>query len=540
MMTAAHTMPLAMSLLDENRKSKGFLKNLFGNRAANNEITVTEQSDALTDGLTVSMLLGTAKNGARNRMQIYYKRQEMVSDPIISTALRLHVTAALGGHETSGDVVFIEATPLAGKDTKLAKMVEEISLDLSPIFNRIAYTVGFNAGGFGDAYGRIYSDRSGVLDVVVDELVHPTMVTAYERANQTVGFVVASGARSTERLNLYQMARMKMPRMIYIPQVRAVEKAIKLALSEDDINKLPLLPSLVGGSFLDGAEGPYDQLSTALVSLTGQRVLDSIDESMITLNQDGMTKQQRDDVMRNITKILKASKARADRAVKSGKPFLERIYHILPVFGEKQLTALAGSLTNGQGRGQSGTISIEDVMFYAKLLSGALGIDLSMLGFAELLGGGLGDGGFFRNSAQAAERSRLLRVAMSEFFNSIINVHTYHRYGVVFREHERPWNINFYGTISALESERQHTKAEAMNSAALMVQTLQQLRELGLSDEAMVMVLTKIMLLDEDEAKMIVKGMPKEPVDGSDTDDQGDDGGAPPPAGKGKRSGAPA
>jgi hypothetical protein len=516
-----------MPTTDEPRgKSKGFLSKLFGSRADNNTISETEQIDSFTDGMTVSMLLGNAKRPARNRQQLYYKWMEMSGDPIISTALRLHVTAALGGHETSGDVVFIETAPDAKEDKQKAKIAEEISADLAPIFNRIAYTVGFNGSAFGDAYGRIYTDgKNGVVDVYVDEQVHPSMITPYERGNQTVGFVASSGPKSSTRLTLYQMARMKMPRMVYIPQVRAVEKAIKLALAEDDINALPLMPSLVGGSFLDGAESPFDQLTTALVSLTGQRVLDSIDESMITMNQDGMTKQQREDVMRNITKILKASKARAEAAVKSGKPFLERIFHIIPTYGEKQLTALNGSITSGQGRGPSGSISIEDVLFYAKLLAGALGTDLSMLGFSEILSGGLGDGGFFRNSAQAAERSRLLRVALTDFFNAIIDVHTYHKYGIVYARAERPWHVNFYGTISALESERQHTKSEAMNSAAIMVQTLAQLRDLSLDDKAMSEILTKIMLLDEEQAQLIVKGMPKAPAEGEGDDFGGDGGG---------------
>ncbi|WP_109479095.1 hypothetical protein [Paraburkholderia sp. C35] len=192
---------------------------------------------------------------------------------------------------------------------------------------------------------------------------------------------------------------------------------------------------------------------------------------------------------------------------------LERVYNIIPVTDEKQLTAINGSLTNGGGRGPAGSISIEDVLFHAKLLSGAIGSDLSMLGFSELLSGGLGDGGFFRTSAQAAERSRLIRVGLTDFFNHIINIHTEAKYGVIFEPDERPWHVNFYGTISALESERQKTKTEAMNTGLLLVQMLQQLRELGLDDKALTEILVKIALLDEDQAKLIVKGMPKETPD---------------------------
>ncbi len=498
-----------MSTTDDKSKVQSFLKRLFRKNTAGSVIGDAEQNDALTEGLSLSMLLGSSKRAARNRQQIYMKWMEMSGDPIISTAIRLHVTAALGGHETSGDVVFIEDNPEFKKDKAKQKIVDELRNDLTSILNRIAYTVGFNGAAFGDAYGRMYTDgKNGVVDVYVDELVHPSLVTAYERGNQTVGFVVASGQKAVERLTLKQMARMKMPRMVYIPQVRAMEKAIRLALSQDNMNDLPMLPSLIGGSFLEAAEGPYNSLESALVGLVGQRVLDSIDESMLTVNMDGMTKEQQTAYMKNIKAILTASKKRMEEAVQRGKPILSRVYNLMPTWGEKQLTALNGTLTGG-GRGQSGNISVEDVLLHAKMLAGALGIDLSMLGFSELLSGGLGDGGFFRTSAQSAERSRLLRVGLTEFFNQIIDVHTYHKYDTIFGPNERPWQLNFYGTISALESERQRTKTEAMNTSVIMAQTLDQLRNLALKDDAMKEILTKVMLLDEPLADLIVKGMSK-------------------------------
>jgi len=55
----------------------------------------------------------------------------MESDAICSNALSLLVTSALGGHETTGDIVFIEKTSLADKDKKLGNIVDEINADLS-------------------------------------------------------------------------------------------------------------------------------------------------------------------------------------------------------------------------------------------------------------------------------------------------------------------------------------------------------------------------------------------------------------------------
>jgi hypothetical protein len=178
--------------------------------------------------------------------------------------------------------------------------------------------------------------------------------------------------------------------------------------------------------------------------------------------------------------MFKTSKERVDDAVARGTPVLERIRHIIPIFGEKQIVNMSPP-----GNGRTTPISIEDVMLHARMLSG-----------------GLGDGGFFRVSAQAAERARILRNALDAFFDDLIELHTLHRYGFVFDRQDKPWNINFYGSISALESERARTKLDAMNAGSAVLSTILQLKQTGAGPEIIRVFLSKRMLVDEDAAKL--------------------------------------
>lgn len=460
---------------------------------------------------TIAALLGSGRRGARSRPIIYEKWSMMEGDPIVSTALMLLVTSALGGHETSGDIVFIEKTAEAKKDKRLAAIADEIAADLAPIFNRVAFQIAYTGAAFGDAYARIYADGRGVIDLHADEMLRPPLVQPFERGSRTVGYLVYIGERNKERLDVSQVARMKMPRTQWVPQYGIVEKSLHQAITEDDIDQLPVIPSMAGGSLLYSAEEPYDNLIASLLGLVGQRWMDSIDEQMIGVNLDSMTLEQQERFMESVKGMFQSSKLRAEQAVKTGRPVMERIRHILPVFNEKQLTTVGP--TNGGQPGRAATISIEDVMLHARLLSGALGVDLSMLGFADQLSGGLGEGGFFRVSAQAAERARIIRVALSEFFNHVIDIHTMRRYGVVFDAKERPWEINFFGSISALEAEKQRTRSDSMNAGMLLVQSMQMMKELGASKEIMGHFLSKTMILDEDQAKLyaaIVDAKPPE------------------------------
>jgi len=479
--------------------------------------------DYAWDGVTVSMMLGTGKRYARSRFQIYEKWHYMAGDAIIASALRLHVTQALGGHETTGDVVFIEpSADTNGKaGTKMNAIVEELQRSLGPIFNRIAAPVAFKAAEFGDAYGRVYSKPGvGVVDVYTDELVFPPLVQPYEQANSTVGFVVSTGERFNERLTVKQMARMKMPRMLYTAQMRVLEKAARIALKEDDIDQLPIMPSLVGGSFLDSAEEPYDNMSFALQGVVGQRVMSSIDENLLGVNMDGMTEDQRKKTMSGIKNMLTSSKKRTEEAVKAGKPVLERFWHVMPTNAEKQVTSVS-SLRGGEGG--NGNYSTEDIFLHARMLAGALGIDLTMLGFADQLSGGLGDGGFFRVSAQAAERSRIIRGALTDFFHWIVDIHTLNKYGYVFDPGSRPYKVNFYGSISALESEQQHTRETANNAALATLGVLEQLKNLGMKKKMNQHFLANSMALDNDTADLYADGIEqaRSSASGSDDDQNG-------------------
>lgn len=148
-------------------------------------------------------------------------------------------------------------------------------------------------------------------------------------------------------------------------------------------------------------------------------------------------------------------------------------------------------------------------MFHAKMLAGALGTDLSMLGFSDLLSGGLGDGGFFRTSVQAAERSRMIRTALQEVYGYLIDLHTLAKWGYVFDPADRPFDISFYGSNSALEAEQQASRERSMNSATLGLGAISQLKDLSLDEETNKQFMEKIMELPEDISRQISAALEK-------------------------------
>lgn len=444
-----------------------------------------------------SMYPMSGKYGVRSRAQIYHRWSLMANDPIAGSAIGLLVTAALGGHETTGKVLFIEKTPEAQKDKKLGKMVDEIADDLGDLLNEAAYPIACTMAAFGDAYTRMYFENGkGLTSLYFDELVRPPLVQSYERGGQTIGFSVSTGEKNFARLDTMQLARFKMQRLHYVPQHGINEKSLKWDISEDDLDAIPIMPASVGGSLSYQAEGAYERLVASLAGMTSQRIIDSIQESVFNLNMENMTKEDQERFEGNFIKMMLKSQQIAKTLVDTGEFHSGRVVHAIPVWGEKQMVMQGQPLSSPR----MAAANIDDVMLNAKLFSGAYGVDLSMLGFSDLLSGGLGDGGFINVSAQTAQRCRPIRTALLASIDHIINVHCLYKYGVAFNKAQQPWQVNVYATIAALETQRQETLSNATASGMSLVQTMQALKDMGSKADTASLFLSKTMLVDEELA----------------------------------------
>ena len=485
---------------------------LFGKSKSDNGIiskaTVDKQSVEVSESdygynftsSSFSSLLGGEK-GSRHRSEIYQKWTDMESNPLIGRALRIHVMGALSGDSVTGRAIKIRLKPDLKDQKKYIKLLDNMR-HLEDIFNRIDSAVAYNAIAFGDAYGRIYAEKGrGVVAVNTDEMVRPSVVQPFEKMGQTVGYVVST-KDNNDSLTTLQMARCKMPRLTWTPQPSVVDKIYRSSIREDSIAAQPVLPAMAGGSILYNAEGSYDNFNRALIGMTAQRWQDSIDEQIVGIDMSHMTKDQQFLFKKSIKEIFLKSKMLAQEAVTKNKPVLSRVRHFLPVSGEKQVTQILGGTSQGRT-----PIDLEDVMFHAKTLGGNLGVDLSMLGFSDMLGGGLGDGGAFRNSIQMAELSGMVRSAITDFFFHIIDVHTYHADKMVFDRHNTPFEIEIVGSVSALEKEKEATRFDKMSSGSVVISTLQQMKDTGFDEKSAQVFLVSQMGMDEEEAKLYAKAV---------------------------------
>lgn len=475
------------------------------NRMANMLITNREMNEARTPASIHDVNkqyeamnqfeLGTYYNREkipRTRQQIYTMWEIMQKDPQIAEALSLHVTAALGGHETTGDQIFI--TPhdrVRGKGRRAKELrtkVEREARHIAPIINRHAFSLARQAIGYGDSFARIYQDdRAGVVGLMNNRHTAPPLIMPFEQAGETVGFHALEEEdfeRSIAKLTPMQILRVKMPRIENVPQMSLQVWQDEKTLIYDKRYDNPILPSEVGGSFLYPIEEAWQDVTISRAGLNNQQIADSVKQAFLTINMEGMPPEQAKKYKKGLSDMLGSYRNQIEDAFKGGEALHGTKYHILPQWGEKQILQSVGDISQRQA-----PLSENTLMINLRRLAGGLGIDLALIGWADMLAGGLGDGAAFHTSAQIMRRSMLIRQACIDAFNHLMSIHWGIKYGEYFDAKEYPWQFDFYSDQNAAATQALNNKQNRANTTTIQAQAIQMLKELGLDKETVQLIL---------------------------------------------------
>lgn len=449
----------------------------------------------------------TKETQKRDRKSIYTRWQQMLRDPTIAAAVNLHVTAALGGHESRGDVIFITPADRVRKRTirsrELRKMIEKEALILAPMLNEIAFTLCRNAVGMGDGFLRVYGIKGvGITKLLCNEYTESQNIQAYEQGGRTVGYHVLEydeyEVRPVAKLNNVQMVRMKMARYGTVPQFRLKRWMRESNMAENNIDNLPIIPSQVGGSILFDAESAWEQVQLILSALTSQQIADSVKQAFLTIDVSNMPPEQQTKYKAGLIKTLQKHSDKVKEAFTGGDAIYATQYHALPVWGDKQVLSPMGDISQ-----RNAPLNTELLMTHVRRMTGALGMDMSLLGWADMLAGGLGDGAAFHTSAQVMQKSVHIRQAFTKAATQIVNIHLGYKYGETFAEHDLPFKFEFYSDMSAASTEALNNRQTRANMLAMYGAAIAQLKDLNLSREANQLLLTDIAGMDDHEADLI-------------------------------------
>lgn len=455
-----------------------------------------------------------------DRMSKYAILDVMAKSPTVSAALDIHISNALSMDKKTGEIIRIE--PKDSSDEKMNRLCKEIQGDLFSLINaslpnwaRIMVT-------YGVSYIRPYALKNrGIVALESDFHTLPHFVNEFIRGGKLAGFsgdfLLHPENSARVMAEPWDLVPLKLPTFVPSSTNRPVIYGSKSFSLLSPMEQAPLRETQnYGASFLEHSYEAFENLCNALKSLKATRNNAAKIDRLIALATDTLDPVQSAQLTREITQGFKRNAVEMKRKMKNGNTLPTVINHVIPTMGG----AKGGIVVDTQSIPADIT-GIEDVMFHLRQLCSSLGVDSTMVGWADQMSGGLGEGGWQQTSSSAAERSNWIRHGCVEGVHRFIDIHCAFKYGKVFPANNRPYHLPFNSLNTAIQEQHNRELDSRANYCAQLVTIIDAIlnnQKMTGSDTLIQYVLADTMEMDRDTVQQIIKEF-KASTSGDENDD---------------------
>ncbi|WP_407552668.1 portal protein [Vibrio parahaemolyticus] len=439
----------------------------------------------------------------KDRFMLYPILKEMAEDSTIDAALNLHLGHALSVSNDHGMAVYLHPT-----DEKYAEYVGRLNRELLAPINENLMNWTYSTLVYGVNYVRPYTQEGvGITHFEANYYTLPNQIREYERSGELAGFTAEylQTRANGEQVRLaepWALIPLKMPIWrpdMDVPPVNYTGQ--RYSLYDDAYSRIPIETQNYGTSILLTCFEAWSMLRQSIAALGASRVNASLIDRMVAVNTDGLDAAGAAEYINMVADQMKQDRQEVvDRSRKLG--FIPTVINtLLPFMGGAK-----GGLQIDTFTTDPNISHIEDIMFHLKRLAGTLGVDPSMLGFGDLLSGGLGEGGFFRASIQSALRANQIRAAVVKFVKRAIDIHTIYRDGKVWSDNDMPFEIRFNSLNTAIEQEKADAMESQANYATMLATVLDLIEQspIGKSEKLKNHLYTSVIGLDSELAKEVI------------------------------------
>ncbi|ELB2110193.1 hypothetical protein QNZ63_004364 [Vibrio parahaemolyticus] len=439
----------------------------------------------------------------KDRFMLYPILKEMAEDSTIDAALNLHLGHALSVSNDNGMAVYLHPT-----DEKYAEYVGRLNRELLAPINENLMNWTYSTLVYGVNYVRPYTQEGvGITHFEANYYTLPNQIREYERSGELAGFTAEylQTRANGEQVRLaepWALIPLKMPIWrpdMDVPPVNYTGQ--RYSLYDDAYSRMPIETQNYGTSILLTCFEAWSMLRQSIAALGASRVNASLIDRMVAVNTDGLDAAGAAEYINMVADQMKQDRQEVvDRSRKLG--FIPTVINtLLPFMGGAK-----GGLQIDTFTTDPNISHIEDIMFHLKRLAGTLGVDPSMLGFGDLLSGGLGEGGFFRASIQSALRANQIRAAVVKFVKRAIDIHTIYRDGKVWNDNDMPFEIRFNSLNTAIEQEKADAMESQANYATMLATVLDLIEQspIGKSEKLKNHLYTSVIGLDSELAKEVI------------------------------------
>lgn len=441
------------------------------------------------------------------RLQKYNILETMAKSPTISTALNIHIAHALAPSKKTGQAFIL--SPKDGSDAEAVSRCEELTADLGAMINDGLPSWAMIMAIFGVSYVRPYAEQGrGITGIESSYYTLPHFVQEFYRGSQLVGF---SGDYILDTHSLrrvitepWNLVSMKNP--YWTPQHKVIPVSYGTkgySLLSDQADKPLMETQNYGTSFLEYSYEPYLNLCASLAALKSTRNNAAKIDRLIALTTNTLDPVNAANYTRGVSQALKRhSDLVAQRSI-NANAIPTVLNHLIPVMGDGK-----NGITIDTQSIPADISGIEDVMFHLRQLAASLGIDATMLGWADQMSGGLGEGGWQQTAIQAALRANWIRQAAQRTIYRLLDIHLAYKYGKVYTETNRPYDVQFNSMNTAIQEEENRELDARANFVAVISQIMDQIQnnpKLAGSDAFMRYLFTEQLHIDDGTLNTMIK-----------------------------------
>lgn len=441
------------------------------------------------------------------RLQKYNILETMAKSPTISTALNIHIAHALAPSKKTGQAFIL--SPKDGSDAEAVSRCEELTADLGAMINDGLPSWAMIMAIFGVSYVRPYAEQGrGITGIESSYYTLPHFVQEFYRGSQLVGF---SGDYILDTHSLrrvitepWNLVSMKNP--YWTPQHKVIPVSYGTkgySLLSDQADKPLMETQNYGTSFLEYSYEPYLNLCASLAALKSTRNNAAKIDRLIALTTNTLDPVNAANYTRGVSQALKRhSDLVAQRSI-NANAIPTVLNHLIPVMGDGK-----NGITIDTQSIPADISGIEDVMFHLRQLAASLGIDATMLGWADQMSGGLGEGGWQQTAIQAALRANWIRQAAQRTIYRLLDIHLAYKYGKVYTETNRPYDVQFNSMNTAIQEEENRELDARANFVVVISQIMDQIQnnpKLAGSDAFMRYLFTEQLHIDDDTLNTMIK-----------------------------------
>lgn len=433
-----------------------------------------------------------------DRFARYPIYETMAKDPTLAEGMSIHITHALSVDKRKG--LCFEIVPVGDDDEGIAK---ELMNDIGYELNRQIASWVKTMCTYGVAYVRPYiADGVGITHFESNYYTLPKFIREYERAGRLAGFTcehfLEPNGTYTRLSNPWELIPLKIP--YWSPNSQAMPLQMggePYSLLRDPNERLPQETQHYGASLFESTYTPYCEYKESMRCLKGARQISGNIERLIGLNTDALDPTRAATYLNHVAASMKKSADNSAKALRRRGMFPTVFNRFIPIMGGGK-----GGMTVDTQVHTADIQHIEDVMMHMRRMASSIGLDMSLLGWSDMLAGGLGEGGFFRTSLQAAMRAQWIRMAVQTFVERAIEIHMAAKHGKVFTDAYRPYKVEFNSLNTAIQEEENAARMSRVEHSSMVVTILDTIQNGSLSGSETLKRIVLGNILDSDEKQV--------------------------------------